>query len=242
MSKTYYKKTKRANKKIFIRIAGLFLAFIGISVTAYVFAPLVLWEIFLAPVFASQGVVIPIPKTTFLTPASIKNLLTSQTQALGGVDYSNAKNWFIGYTYKNINSRIASYTISIPKLGITNAIASTQDYDLGKHLVSLPGTAVPPDKGNTVIFGHSTLPQLYRPDDYHTIFANVHRLEVGDELLINVANITYTYKIFSITIVDPQDTSPLEQTMDDSYLTIITCTPPGTIWKRLIIRSRIEKL
>src|SRR5260221_1929870 len=161
MSKAYYKKTKKINKKLVIRIFGLLLAFTGISITFYVFMPLILWQIFLAPVFASQAIAIPIPKTIFLTPGSIQSLLTSQTQALSGVDFNNAKNWFIGYTYKNINSRIAAYTISIPRLGITNAIASTQDYDLGRHLVSLPGTAIPPDKGNTVIFGHSTLPQLY---------------------------------------------------------------------------------
>ena len=241
MSKTYYKK-KRLNRKFFVRIIGLLMAFVGISITAYVFMPLVLWEIFLAPVFAAQNIALPIPQTTFLTPGTIQTLLSSQTQTLSGVDFNDAKNWFIGYTYKNINARIAAYNISIPKLGITNAVASTQDYDLGKHLVSLPGTPVPPDKGNTVIFGHSTLPQLYNPSDYHTIFANVHNLEVGDEILVNVANITYTYKIFSITIVDPTDTSPLAQIMDDSYLTIITCTPPGTIWKRLIIRARIENL
>lgn len=242
MSKTYYKKVKTFNKKIFIRIFGFFLTVVGLTLTLYVFSPLILWEIFLAPEFASNGIIIPIPKTTFLTPANIQSLISTQSQVLSGVDFNDAKNWFIGYTYKTINSRIAAYYITIPKLGITNAVASTQDYDLGKHLVSLPGTSIPPDKGNAVIFGHSTLPQLYNPGDYHTIFANVHKLEDGDEILANVANITYTYKIFSITVVDPTDTSALEQSLDDSYLTIITCTPPGTVWKRLIIKSRIENL
>lgn len=241
MSKAYYKKAKSINKKIIFRVVGLLIALTGLSITLYVFEPVISWEIYLAPAFASNGVIIPIPKNNFLTPASIQNLLSSQTQTMG-VDFNNAKNWFIGLTYKEINARIAAYNISIPRLGITNAVTTTQDYDLGKHLVSLPGTAIPPDKGNTVIFGHSTLPQLYNPRDYHTIFANVHKMQVGDEILVNVSNITYTYKVYSITIVDPSDTSPLTQTMDDSYLTIITCTPPGTVWKRLIISARIENL
>src|SRR5579859_2831811 len=118
MSKAYYTKTKSINKKFLVRLTGLLLAFIGIVVTAYVFAPLILWQIFLAPVFASQGVVIPIPKTIFLTPASIQSLLSSQASALGGIDYNKATNWFPGYTYKNINARIAAYTLSIPRLGI----------------------------------------------------------------------------------------------------------------------------
>ena len=26
----------------------------------------------------------------------------------------------------------------------------------------------------------------------------------------------------------------------DSYLTLVTCTPPGTTWKRLIIKAKLE--
>lgn len=242
MSIIYLKKTKRKFPKIILRITGLMLALLGISMAAYVFAPLILWQIFLSPVFASQAMAIPVPKSNFLTPALIQDLLSSQIQLLNGTDFNNPKNWFPTYVGKSTPSRIATYSISIPRLNIVNAIVSTQDNDLGKHLVNLQGTAIPPENGNAAVFGHSTLPQLYNPKDYHTIFANVHQLQVGDELLVNVENITYTYKIFSITVVDPDNTSVLEQTLDDSYLTLITCTPPGTIYERLIIRSRIQKL
>jgi hypothetical protein len=149
MNKTYYKKTKAFNKKLFMRLVGLLLACVGLTITMYIFAPLILWQIFLAPAFASQAMVIPIPKTTFLSPGTIQSLLSSQSQALSGVDYSDAKNWFPNYTYRTMNTRISSYTISIPRLGITNAVVTTQDSDLGKHLVNLQGTAIPPDKGNT---------------------------------------------------------------------------------------------
>jgi len=242
MSTIYLKKKKKKFPKIALRIAGLFLAFTGISITAYIFAPLILWQIFLSPVFASQVMAIPIPKINFLTPAIMQNLLSSQVQLLNGANLNNAKNWFPTFIGKSNLSRIATYSVSIPRLDIVNAIVSTQDNDLGKHLVNLQGTAIPPDKGNAAIFGHSTLPQLYNPKDYHTIFANIHQLQIGDEILVNVENITYTYQIFSITVVDPDNTSVLEQMLDDSYLTLITCTPPGTVWKRLIIKSRIQKL
>ena len=49
------------------------------------------------------------------------------------------------------------------------------------------------------------------------------------------------YSIENISVVDPDNTSVLEQSFDDSYITLITCTPPGTIWKRLIIKARIVK-
>jgi sortase A len=160
-----------------------------------------------------------------------------------GQNLNDARNWFPTNSIKsNITPSLSEYTISIPKINITNAVVSTTDVDLGKHLVNYQGTSLPPDKGNTVIFGHSTLPQLYNPKDYHTIFAYAHTLKVGDNILVNEDNVQYTYVINNITIVSPDDTSVLAQSYDDSYLTIVTCTPPGTTWKRLIIKSKLEKI
>ena len=50
------------------------------------------------------------------------------------------------------------------------------------------------------------------------------------------------YKIFNIRIVEQTDTYIFEQNYDNSYLTLVTCTPPGTIWKRLIIKAKLEKI
>lgn len=114
--------------------------------------------------------------------------------------------------------------------------------DLTKHLVQFNSDSIPPNEGNSVIFGHSTLPQLYDPNNYKTIFANAYKLTKGDKIIIETSNIKYNYRIESITVVEPTDTSPLAQNFSDSYITIITCTPPGTIWKRLIIKARLESI
>lgn len=223
------------------RILGACISFVGIGIMMYIFMPLVIWQLTLAPVFASQAVALPIPKTTVVSPATIKSLLANSMTSIG-VDYTNASNWFPGYTVRPGDGRIPSYFLSIPKLHIANAFVSTVNTDLSTHLVHLGGTAIPPDKGTGVIFGHSTLPQLFDPNNYRTIFANAYRLEVGDEIIANVSNVTYKYKIFSIIVVDPDDTSVLTQNIDDSYLTLITCTPPGTVWKRLVVQARLEKI
>jgi sortase A len=60
--------------------------------------------------------------------------------------------------------------------------------------------------------------------------------------MVNVNNVTYKYRVENITVVDPNNTSILQQNFDDSYLTLVTCTPPGTIWKRLAVKARIEKI
>ena len=239
---SYQKANIFASPIFFVRILGFLLFTLGISTVVYVFSPLVIWQITLAPKIDASEITIPIPKRTLLTPMTMKSLVTSSLSGLAGVDYTNAANWFPGYTIRSGTPRESSYFLTIPTLGIMNAYVSTVDVNLASHLVNLGGTALPPDKGNTVIFGHSTLPQLFNPKDYKTIFANAYKLQIGDSFQAIVNNIVYTYKIFSITVVDPEDTSVLEQTYDDSYITLITCTPPGTIWKRLVIKARLQKL
>jgi len=152
-------------------------------------------------------------------------------------------NWLPSvYDGAQVTSTITSYSLSIPKLTINEATVSTIDTKIDQHLVQFPGTALPPHKGNAVVFGHSTLPSLYDPKNYKTIFANILELKVGDKITLHVNNVTYTYTVVTITIVDAEDTSYLTQDQNDTYLTIVTCTPPGTTWKRLVIKSRIEKI
>lgn len=227
--------------KIVLRCVGLFIFLGGLGTVFYVFSPLILWQLTLAPAFAEQQVTVPIPQHSVVTNITIASLVNASLQTLSGIDFTNAANWYPTYTVSHTAPRETAYTLSIPKLHIVNAQVSTFDTDLSKHLVNLSGTAVPPDKGNTVIFGHSTLPQLFNPNDYKTIFANVHTLQPGDTIIATVNGVIFTYSIVSLTVVEPEDTSVLSQTYDDSYITLITCTPPGTIWKRLIVKARLEK-
>ena len=242
MTKLYVKKVKSNKKKFILRGIGVLLILFGTSITTYVFSPLILWQIFVAPVIQSETIAVPIPLTTLVTPATIKSLFASQASAFSGVDYTDARNWFPTASAQSKHAEVPEYTISIPKLKITDAVVSTVDTDLAKHLVNFDGGCTPPEKGNCVIFGHSTLPQLYDPKNYKTIFANILNLKIDDTIIVNVNHIIYTYKVFSISVIDPDDTSVLAQTFDDSYLTLITCTPPGTVWKRLVIRSRLQSL
>jgi len=36
--------------------------------------------------------------------------------------------------------------------------------------------------------------------------------------------------------------SVLEQKYDASYLTLVTCVPPGTYWKRLVVKAKLVQL
>lgn len=239
MGEIYYKKKKRLNNKKILKglSAVLFLAGIGISL--YVFSPLILWQIYSAPTL--QSIEAPIPRNKIVNTSVIGSLIASAKNSLG-VDYTDAQNWFPGYKAQVNAPKLSSYTISIPAIKIKDALVSTTDYDLSKHLVNYQGTSTPPDIGNSVVFGHSTLPQLFNPADYKTIFANAQNIKVGDEIFAIVNGVTYKYKVFNIFIVDADDTSLFTQSYDNSYLTLVTCTPPGTTWKRLVIKTRLEKI
>lgn len=241
MNKYYYKKARTYSGRKITRLVGLGLMVVGLGIVVYIFFPLLIWQVTLAPVFASQDVSSPIPKAVTVSPNTIKSLLANSVSAIG-TNYDNASSWFPTYSVQQGNYSVTDYSLSIPSIGVKNADVSTADTDLGKHLVQLGGSALPPDKGTTIVFGHSTLPYLFNPNNYHTILANAYKIKVGDTLVVNVQNITYTYKIYNLLIVDPDDTSVLIQHFDDSYFELITCTPPGTVWQRLIIQAKLEKL
>lgn len=242
MPSQIYKKRNKKNVKKIVRISGLSVSLLGIILGIYVFFPLLSYEIYLKPVFASANYASPIPKSTIITKNYLKSILNNTASALSGTNYNNASNWLPPtYDGKAGYTSVSTYTISIPKIDLENAVVSTLDTDLTNHLVHFPGTAIPPSKGTAAVFGHSTLPQLFDRQNYKTIFAKIHSVTIGDTILAAVNDTLYTYKIFDIQITDPEDSSYLTQSYDASYLYIITCTPPGTTWKRLIIKSRLEQ-
>lgn len=244
MKARVYAKGKTRNIRRIIRFFGLGVSVTSFFVGLYIFFPLISWELYMKPVFASQSFASPIPKTTVITKQYIESLLDNVRNPFASGDFSNVQNWFPSSSYKGtqVTGQTSSYSVSIPKLSITNAYVSTLDNNVDMHLVHFPGTALPPSKGTAAVFGHSTLPQLFDPTNYKTIFAKAHTLEVDDTLNVEINNTVYKYRIININVVDADDTSYLTQEFDDSYLTIITCTPPGTVWKRLIIKSKLEKI
>lgn len=210
-------------------ILPLTLVAIGLVILFYVVSPIVFFQLKYAT--ESNG-------TSFVAP--IPDVLANSIVNLSGVDYTKASNWFPTVKSKKDTLTISNYWLSIPKLGITQATVSTISEDLFKNLVHYGGSALPGEVGNAVVFGHSTLPQLFNPKNYKTIFSTLHALKIGDEFTTTVDGVTYSYKISQIKVIDPADISVLSQDSDGRYLTLITCTPPGTYWKRLVIKGKLE--
>ena len=160
----------------------------------------------------------------------------------GTADLTNANLWYPTSPQKHIVSRVNTYTISIPKLKIANALVTISGDDLEDTLVHYGGTGLPGQYGTAVVFGHSALPQFYSPKNYESIFSLLPTLKIGDEILITYDGIEYRYVVYDMEVLDPTDLSVLEQQFDGSYVTLVTCVPPGTIWKRLDIKAKLSSL
>lgn len=158
------------------------------------------------------------------------------------VDYSRPSAWFpTAPSLSPQPSKITHYQLSIPTLKINQAVVHVGGEDLMDSLVQYPGTALPGQYGNTVVFGHSVLPQFFNPKNYKTIFSTLPTLKKGDEILVDFDGISYRYEIFALHEVLPDDVSVLEQHYDAEYLSLITCAPPGTYLKRLIVSAKLVK-
>lgn len=188
----------------------------------------------------------PILSFALISNNSFSHIITPISD-IGSVAYAaspsdtlNANIWYPTVPQKRVASQVNTYTLSIPKLKIHDALATISGDDLKSSLVHYGGTGLPGQYGTAVVFGHSALPQFYQPTNYKTIFSLLPTLKVGDEIFVTYDGVTYTYTVFEMIVLEPTDLSTLEQRFDDSYLTLVTCVPPGTLWKRLNVMAKLK--
>ncbi len=218
------------NQKLILKISAIVCAISGIIILTYVFYPIVSYE----------GV------SRQKYPSLLSPIVESKGVSLEETDLTRASNWFVGGVGRDsfVSSRVSFYTLSIPSLEIENATVAIGGEDLSENLIQYPGTALPGKRGNSVVFGHSILPQFYNPEDYLAIFSTLPTLDKGDLIEINYDGISYEYEVEDMFEVLPTDIQVLEQNSGDSFLTLVTCVPPGHPLKprRLIVRARILPL
>lgn len=216
----------------YFQFLPLFFLIIGLTLLGSVIYPLFSYQLLASPRFQ--------PK--LLTPLA-ESSHQFQPQVLSeSQDLTLIANWFPEVNKPaKLSTKVTHYTLSIPRLKIFNATVEIGGEDLKKSLIHYGGTSLPGEFGNAVIFGHSVLPQFFNPKNYLTIFSTLPELEKGDEILVNFDGIQYRFQVYKMIEVDPEDLVVLEQRYDGSYLTLVTCVPPGTYWKRLAVRARLVK-
>jgi LPXTG-site transpeptidase (sortase) family protein len=131
-------------------------------------------------------------------------------------------------------------TLVVPKIGVTAPILfvnstaeADQDAALPNGVVHYYQTANPGEVGNTFITGHSSN-YWWIKGEYNYVFANLDKMVVGDQAKIYYNGNKFLYQVTGVKVVEPTDLTVLDQTIKPT-MTLMTCTPAGTSWHRLIV-------
>lgn len=210
-------------KRTFARIISIVLGGSGLLLILAVFFPIISYNIKSRTDF--QQYLSPVPEREF-------------------TDFTKASSWF-PKAHENQDSLVSSvvkyYNLSIPKLGIHDAVVTLGGEDLSDSLIQYPGTALPGKIGNAVVFGHSVLPTFYDPKLYLTIFSTLPTLKKQDMVTIDYDGISYEYQVTDLFETSPEDLDVLSQETGESYISLVTCVPPGDPRspRRLIVRAKL---
>lgn len=121
--------------------------------------------------------------------------------------------------------------VEVPTAGIDLPIYhGTTDDILEKGAGHIATTALPVDGTSIhpVITGHTGLPSKM-------LFTNLMRVKKGDIFRLRILNRTLSYKVTSVDVIEPQDTSKLQPIEGKNMVTLLTCTPYGINSHRLLI-------
>ncbi len=136
------------------------------------------------------------------------------------------------------------FGILIPKINANAKVIKNVDpFDPKKYQLALSqgvahasGSALPDDDGNVFIFSHSST-DFFQATRYNSVFYLLSKLEVGDEVRLYYEKELFTYHVTTKKVVGPDEIQYLQSRSGDNKLTLMTCWPPGTSFKRLIIEA-----
>lgn len=92
--------------------------------------------------------------------------------------------------------------------------------------------------GNTVLFGHSGRLTL-KPSPYDSIFAKLSNVKVGDDVVLRSHGVDQRYVVTSSRSINADAVSVLEATSGKRTVTLITCWPLGTWYKRWVVVAEL---
>jgi len=134
------------------------------------------------------------------------------------------------------------FSIVIPKIAANaKVLANVDPTDEKKYLKALQkgvahaeGTVFPGEGGHIFLFAHST-DYFWNVGVYNAVFYLLGKLEKGDEINLFYKGQRYVYKVIGKEIVDPKQVAYLTRKSNKEFLTLQTCWPPGTTFKRLLV-------
>ncbi|NTV55349.1 MAG: sortase [Candidatus Moranbacteria bacterium] len=114
--------------------------------------------------------------------------------------------------------------------------------DLERGVIRYPGSGIPGQSGNVIISGHSSN-YSWAQGDYNSVFRRLGELAPGDYVVLrmkqaNGKTFDYAYRMTEKRVTTPDDPWIFEAGEQDE-VTLSTCWPLGTAFKRLIVRGEL---
>ncbi len=139
------------------------------------------------------------------------------------------------------------FGIVIPKLGANAKIIpdvnpyseSAYQRALSKGVAHARGTVYPGDVGNVFLFAHSSV-DFYEALRFNSVFYLISKLEKGDEVILYHNSHKFVYIVTEKRIVSSTAVEYLSRETKNKLLTMMTCWPPGTTLKRLVVQAELR--
>jgi LPXTG-site transpeptidase (sortase) family protein len=133
------------------------------------------------------------------------------------------------------------FGIVIPKINVNAPIVegvdpySSFEYQrqLAKGVAQAAGTGLPDQERTMFLFAHAS-GDILMARRYNSVFYLLNKLAAGDQLVIYYRGAPYYYQITASKEVAADAVNYLE-TDQENDLILMTCTPPGTTWRRLLV-------
>ena len=139
----------------------------------------------------------------------------------------------------------AEFGILVPKIEANAPIVMNVDpfddevyqRELAKGVAHAKGTGLPGEDQTMFLFAHAS-GDLLMARRYNSIFYLLNKMEPTDEIIIYYRGAPYTYQVSQVKTVNPDAVDYLENN-SEADLILMTCTPPGTTWKRLLVLAKL---
>lgn len=140
------------------------------------------------------------------------------------------------------------FGIVIPKIGANAKVIPEVDWRdariyqeaLRQGVAHAAGSAVPGTSGNVFLFAHSG-EGLLQAARYNAVFYLLAKLEPGDDIEVYYEGKRYRYEVTQLKRVASDAVEYVQVGPSPETLTLMTCWPAGTTWKRLIVQAKLHQ-
>lgn len=139
-----------------------------------------------------------------------------------------------------------NFSILIPKIGASGRVMADVDpYNqeiytaaLKEGIAHAQGSAIPGAKGNSFLFAHSAM-GFYDLVSQNVNFYLLNKLSEGDKVYVLYDGEILRYEVEETKLVNRDEVEYLasDPNSESETLTLMTCWPAGTDYKRLIVRA-----